>query len=164
MDLFGFAASVLFDSYLLYYLLLDSGAIVVGKEMTMYSANWIRLDTYRYMGMVPASACTVCAIMIQHKGGLSSPLQFPSLWLSTLNRALHGPSFPPFLGMSNTIYHGLLPPLPLVALDLRGTDGLSAQTPIDMGVEPVVVRKRPRTQRTLPCHGARFRSHPGAVW
>jgi hypothetical protein len=72
--------------------------------------------------------------------------------------------------MSDTIYHRLLPPLSLVALDLRGPDGLSAQTPIDVGVELVVVRERPRTQRTLPRHGGRrrrrrrFGSHPGAVW
>jgi hypothetical protein len=65
--------------------------------------------------------------------------------------------------MSDTIYHGLLPPLSLVALDLCGTDGLSAQTPIDMGVEFVVVREQPRTQWTLPRHRRRFGSHPGAV-
>lgn len=46
----------------------------------------------------------------------------------------------------------LLSPVP-VALDLRRTDRLSAETPIDVRIELVVIRERPRTQRTLAHSG-----------
>ncbi len=42
----------------------------------------------------------------------------------------------------------------LVTLDLGRTNGLSTQTPIDVGIELVVVRERPSTQRTLACGGS----------
>ena len=53
-------------------------------------------------------------------------------------------------------------------LTLRGTDGLSAQTSIDMDIEFIVIRKRPRTKRTLAhgggsCHPRRSGPHPGGV-
>jgi hypothetical protein len=42
-----------------------------------------------------------------------------------------------------------LSPLAPIALDLGRTDGLSAQTPIDVSIEFVVVSERPCTERTL---------------
>jgi hypothetical protein len=57
---------------------------------------------------------------------------------------------------------------PLSPSALCGTDGLSAQTPIDMGIESIVIRERPRTKRTLAdgdgsCHPRRSGPHPGVV-
>lgn len=42
-----------------------------------------------------------------------------------------------------------LSPLTPIALDLGRTDGLPAQTPIDVSVEFVVVCEQPCTERTL---------------
>ena len=43
----------------------------------------------------------------------------------------------------------VISPLPPIALDLGRTDGLSTQTPIDVSVEFVIIRKRTCTERTL---------------
>jgi hypothetical protein len=76
-----------------------------------------------------------------------SSLQFPSLWLPTCSCAFHRSSLPPLFEIFS-INLGLLPLAP-VALDLGRTDGLSTQTPIDVGIELVVVCEWPCTQRTL---------------
>lgn len=84
-------------------------------------------------------------------------LQFPSLWLST---ALDKASLPPLFDMllTNLGLHPLTP----VALDLGRTNGLSTQAPIDMGIELVVVREWPCTQRTL-AHGSSGGRHWGRL-
>jgi hypothetical protein len=79
-------------------------------------------------------------------------LQFPSFWLSTCSCALRRSSLPPLFVMLDTNLG--LPPLAPVALDLSRTDGLSTQTPIDMGIELVVVCEWPCTQRTLAHNGS----------
>jgi len=143
------------DLFGLYYLdftcfiTVDPGTSVVGtrlivasrgRRIYMYLREMTRNTTYSGHERRTYPLCAY-----------SSTPQFPTLWLPTPRGALHGSSLPPLFRRSDTNL-GLFP-LPPTALDLRRTNGLSTQTPINVGVELVVVHERLRTQRTL-AHGS----------
>jgi hypothetical protein len=79
-----------------------------------------------------------------------------------------GYSLPPSLGCQTpTSSFSRSAPWTPVALGFV-RNGWPAQTPIDMGIESIIIRERPRTKRTLAegggsCHPRRSGSHPGVV-